>query len=166
VGERTPLRPAVRARLAAAFHECGSGLLVGLTLTALLQGAVGTLVYLALRVPHALVLGGLTCLGALVPLVGTASVWGPVALGLFLGGRRGAALALVALGLLLIGTVDNLMRPYFARFGRLDLPTWIVALSMFGGLRLLGFQGLVLGPVVVRLTLELLALAREAEEPP
>lgn len=173
IGERVPLRPAVRARLAAAFHECGSGLLVGMMLTALLQGTVATCVYLGLGVPHALILGGLTFLGAFVPLIGTASVWAPVAVGLFLSGRHGAALALVAMGLLLIGTVDNLMRPYFARFGKLDLPTWVVALSMFGGLELFGFQGLVLGPVFVRLSLELLGLAREAdlerpraEEPP
>ena len=106
-------------------------------------------------------LGGLTFLGAFVPLIGTASVWAPVAIGLFLSGRHGAALALVALGVLLIGTVDNLMRPYFARFGKLDLPMWVVALSMFGGLNLFGFQGLVVGPVVVRVTLELLSLVRE-----
>lgn len=163
IGDRTPLRPQIRDRLASAFHECGSGLLVGLMLTALLQGTVATLVYLGLGVPHAVVLGGLTFLGAFVPLIGTASVWAPVAVGLFLSGRQGAAIALVALGVLVIGTVDNLMRPYFARFGKLDLPMWIVALSMFGGLKLFGFQGLVLGPVFVRLTIELLALVREAE---
>lgn len=162
IGSRSPLRPATRDRLAAAFHECGSGLLVGLLLTALLQGTVATGVYLVLGVPHAVVLGGLTFLGAFVPLIGTASVWGPVAAGLFLSGRHGAAAGLVALGLLVIGTVDNLMRPYFARFGRLDLPMWVVALSMFGGLHLLGFQGLILGPVIVRLTVELLAIESEA----
>jgi len=163
MGDRVPLRPSVRARLASAFHECGSGLLVGLMLTALLQGTVATGVYLALGVPHAVVLGGLTFLGAFVPLIGTASVWVPVAIGLFLAGRQGAALLLVVLGVLVIGTVDNLMRPYFARFGKLDLPMWIVALSMFGGLNLFGFQGIVLGPVIVRLTIELLALVRESE---
>lgn len=164
LGDRVPLGPAARARLAAAFYETGQGLLVGLMLTALTQALVATLVYAALGVPHAVVLGGLTFLAAFVPFIGTATVWVPVAVGLFVSGRQAAAVALVALGVLLIGAVDNLLRPYFARWGRLSLPTWLVALSMFGGFALLGFQGLVLGPVVMRVTLEVLAIVRAGDE--
>ncbi len=166
---RTPLREPQMQRLADAFHRCGSGLLIGGVLTSAAQGLVGTIVYALLGLPHPIVLGGLTFLAAFVPLLGTSTVWVPAAIGLALEGRPLASGALVVFGVLLIGTVDNMMRPYFARFGRLDLPMWVLALSMFGGIALFGFQGLVLGPVIVRLTMEILAIvgddavARKAE---
>jgi predicted PurR-regulated permease PerM len=85
-------------------------------------------------------------------------VWVPLSISLFVSGRTLAAVALLCAGVLLIGTVDNMVRPYFSRTATLPLPTWVLALAMFGGLALLGFQGLILGPVVVRLTSELLEI--------
>ncbi len=161
LASRVPVSRTKLDRLADAFHECGRGLIVGGLLTALTQGVVATLIYLAVGLPHAVVLGGLTFLAAFVPLLGTATVWVPAAIGLALAGHTVQGGVLVALGALLIGTVDNLMRPWFAHYARLAMPTYVVALSMFGGLALVGFQGLVLGPVVVRVTLELLAIVRD-----
>lgn len=161
LASRVPVSRAKLDRLADAFHECGRGLFVGGGLTALTQGVVATVIYAALGLPHAVVLGGLTFLAAFVPLLGTSTVWIPTAIGLALAGHAVQGGLLVALGALVIGTVDNLMRPWFVHYARLDLPTYVVALSMFGGLALVGFQGLVLGPVVVRVTLEVLAIVRE-----
>jgi len=157
---RLPFDERGSTRLANAFNETGRGLFVGVCLTALAQGVASTTVYLVLGIPHALLLGGLTFLAAFVPLVGTSIVWIPLAASLALGGRPAASLALGVLGIVVIGSIDNVLRPYFARHGRLALPTWVVALSMFGGLSLLGFQGLLLGPLIVRLTKELLAVTR------
>jgi predicted PurR-regulated permease PerM len=72
---------------------------------------------------------------------------------------------LAVIGVAVIGTVDNLARPYLARRGRLELPTWLVLTSMFGGVELFGGWGLVLGPLLVRLAKEALVLSREANHP-
>ena len=148
-------------RLANAFQETGRGLVVGVGLTALVQAAVATVLYLVLRVPQAPVLGLVTFFAALVPTFGTALVWVPVAAGLALSGRMVPALVLSGVGVGLVASVDNLLRPVLARYGKLELPTFVLLTSMFGGLALVGAWGLLLGPLLVRLAKEALRIARE-----
>lgn len=156
-----PIRPEHYDRLAAAFHETGRGLFIGIALTGALQSLLATAAYLALGVPSALVLGMLTFFGSLIPSIGTGLVWAPVAAGLALSGRTGAAIAMVAIGVGVISVIDNVVRPVFARYGKLDLPGFVVLVSMFGALALFGAWGLVLGPLLVRLFVEALRIARE-----
>src|SRR6185436_10017871 len=85
-------------------------------------------------------------------------VWVPVTAGLALTGRTGAAIALGVVGVGLIGTVDNVARPYLARRGQLQLPTWVVLFAMFGGIELIGGWGLLLGPLALRLAKEALLI--------
>ncbi len=159
-----PLDVARARRMVAAFHETGRGLFVGIGLTGLTQGIAATISYVALGVPRALVLGLLTCIASLLPSIGTALVWVPIAAGLALSGRTGAAIALTAIGLLVIGTVDNVFRPFFARFGKLELSSFVLLTAMFGGLAAFGGWGLLLGPLFARLAKEALTLAREAKD--
>lgn len=156
-----PIEPRHLERLCGAFYETGRGLLIGVGLTGLTQGVVATIAYFALRIPSALVLGLLTALASLIPSVGTALVWVPVAIGLALTGRLVAAGILVAVGLLVIGLIDNMLRPLFSRFGKLDLPTFLLFLSIFGGLAAVGASGIVLGPLIMRLFIEAAEIARE-----
>jgi len=147
-------------RLAAAFNETGRGLFIGVGLTGLAQGIVATTTYVALGVPRALVLGLLTCIASLIPSVGTGLIWVPVAIGLALAGREVQAAIMAGVGVLVIATVDNVMRPIFARFGKLELSTFVLLTSIFGGLAMFGTWGLLLGPLAVRLAKEALILAR------
>lgn len=158
---RMPIAPQHLRRLSAAFHETGRGMLVSVGLTGLVQGVVATIAYFALKIPSALGLGILTAVAALIPSVGTALVWIPLALGLGLSGRWIAALILAAIGILVIGTVDNILRPVFSRYGQLNLPTFVLFLAIFGGIAMYGAAGIILGPLLVRLGVEALDLARE-----
>lgn len=158
-----PLAPDHLERFAAAYHETGRGLLVGVGLTTLAQGAVATVIYLALGVPRWWVLGPITGLASMIPVIGSGMVWGPVAAGLALGGQVGRAAVLAALGLGVIGTIDNVLRPVFARMGALQLPTFLLFVSLFGGLMAFGSWGALLGPLIVRLLVEALILRREME---
>lgn len=164
VERHTPASPAHLARMASAFSETGRGLFVGIGGAALAQATLATITYAALGVARAVVLGVLTFVGALIPGVGTAIVWLPVAAGLALTGRPGAGAILVLVGLALIGTIDNVLKPLLARYGRLDLPAALVFVAMLGGLFVVGPSGILLGPVVVRLAKEALVLAREERE--
>lgn len=159
--KHAPIEASHTQRLAKAFLETGRGLLVGVGLTGLSQGLAATVTYLALGVPRAFVLGMLTCLASVIPSVGTALVWVPVAAGLALSGKFGSAAILVGVGVLVIGSVDNLLRPVFARVGSLDLSAFILLVSIFGGLAVFGIWGFILGPLVVRVAKEALVLARE-----
>lgn len=156
-----PLEVGHTKRLAAAFNETGRGLLVSVGLTGLAQGIVATVTYFALGVPRAFVLGLLTCVASLLPSIGTALVWVPIAIGLALTGKMGSALIMAGVGVLVIGMIDNLTRPAFARFGKLELSNFVLLTSIFGGLAFFGAWGLMLGPLLARLAKEALVLARE-----
>jgi predicted PurR-regulated permease PerM len=160
--QHAPMQPATLGRLAGAFVETGRGLVFGILGAGLVQSVIATIAYLAIGVPQALALGLLTLVFSVIPAVGTAIVWIPVAAGLALTGRTGAALALGIVGVALIGTADNLVRPWLARRGKLELPTYVVLIAMFGGVELLGGWGLVLGPLVVRLAKEAIVIRSEA----
>ncbi len=160
--EHVPLEPVHTRRLAAAFVDTGRGLLVSVGLTAVLQAVITTITYLALGVPRPYVLGFLTGVASLVPSIGTALVWLPVAAGLAIIGRWGAALVLAGVGLIgIVLIVDHLVRPVLSRIGRLGLPTYVVLLGMLGGIGVFGVWGLLLGPLLLRLAQEALAIARE-----
>jgi predicted PurR-regulated permease PerM len=147
-------------RLSNAFAEVGRGLLIGVGLTALFQGAGVTLGYLACGVPQPLVLGLVTVVASLIPSIGSGLVWLPVTAGLAISGRPGAAAVMLAIGCL-VSMVDNLLRPILARWGQLHMDGLLLFIAMLGGVAVFGAGGLLLGPLVVRLAIEGLAMLRE-----
>lgn len=163
--QHAPLGERTSERVAAAFLEVGRGLIVGAGLTALTQALLATVIYLAMGIPRAAVLGALTFVCAFVPAVGTAAVWGPVAAGLILKGQIAKGVILALLGALGISSIDNVIRPLMQRWGgNLQLPAFVLLLAAFGGLAAWGPKGLALGPLSLRLAVEVLAIAREQRE--
>jgi predicted PurR-regulated permease PerM len=160
--EHAPFSPKNLKRFADAFIETGRGMAWGVLGAGLIQSVVATATYLIIGVPSALALGTLTLMFSVIPAIGTAIVWAPVAAGLAVTGRTGAAIALTVVGVGVISMVDNLARPYLAKRGHLKLPTYVVLISMFGGIQLIGGWGLVLGPLVVRLAKEAILIRSEA----
>lgn len=161
--ERSPLTRPHHHRLANVVAEVGRGLLIGVGLTAVLQGGAATVGYLFTGVPQPLVLGLVTVFAAFIPSVGAGLVWAPVTLGLTLSGRTGAALAMLAVGLF-VSTFDNLLRPMLSRHAQLRLPGLLLFISMLGGLVVFGGFGLFLGPLLVRLASEGLSILKEQQE--
>ncbi len=158
-----PFSSRVIDRMSAAFDETGRGLFIGVGVTGGVQAIVATIAYYALDVPRPLVLGLLTFFASVLPSFGTALIWVPVAAGLAITGRTGAALIMAAVGAGVIGTVDNLLRPVIANRADAHLPTFVVMIGMFGGLAAIGAWGVLLGPLALRLAMEALALSKESE---
>lgn len=68
---------------------------------------------------------------------------------------------MAAVGVLAIGTVDNVLRPVFARIGNLELPTFVLLTSIFDGLAIFGMWGVILGPLFTRLAKEAIVLSHQ-----
>jgi predicted PurR-regulated permease PerM len=127
-------------------------------LTALAQAALGGVALLILGVPHVVWLTAGMFFCALIP-GGTAIVWVPAAIWLAATGHPWKATILAAWGAGVVSTIDNVLRPVFAGKG-VNLPGGVLFLGMFGGTVAFGIVGLFVGPIVLYLTRELLAILR------
>lgn len=134
-----------------------AGTLVTLGIAAL-QGLVGGVVFALLGLDAPVLWGAVMGAFALFPFLGTFVVWGPAALWLIATGSWGRGIALLAVGTLLVGTIDNVLRPALMS-GKSQMNGLIALLSLLGGLMAFGFAGLVLGPVVAAVVITLFHVA-------
>jgi predicted PurR-regulated permease PerM len=137
----------------------------GVLVIAAVQGTLGGIAFAVLRVPSPLMWGAVMFITSMIPLGGSALVWAPVALFLLLTGHWVKALLLVLWGALVIGMLDNVLRPKLVG-DRTRLHELLVFFSVIGGLTVFGPLGLVVGPVVVAIALGLLDVYRQAQRPP
>ncbi len=144
----SPLPPDFGRRVIGQFKEVTIATLYGNLLTAAVQGTLGGLIFLFIGLPAPLLWGAVMALLSLVPLVGTALVWLPVSIYLMITGELGRGVVLMLFGALVIGSVDNILKPLLIR-GRARMHTLLVFFSVLGGLQAFGFLGFVLGPVIV-----------------
>jgi predicted PurR-regulated permease PerM len=103
--------------------------------------------------------GVVTIIVAILPIVGSGLVWGPGAASLALQGRYGWAIALVVWGILVVGNVDNVIRPYvFRRWARIH--PFITVIGAFAGINWFGLLGLLIGPLAISYFFELIRMYR------
>lgn len=126
----------------------------GIILSAAAQGLVAGIGYLLAGLAAPVLLAALTAVLSVIPFVGTALVWLPIAVGLVLAGAWGKGLLLLAWGTLLVHPTDNLLRPLLVS-NAARLPFLVVALGAIGGMTAFGLVGVFAGPVLLGLALEL-----------
>lgn len=142
-----PLAPQHTQELVDKFSTVIRATVRGNFVVAAIQGALGGLAFWALDVGAVLLWTALMAFLSLLPAVGAALVWVPVAVYFLVTGALWQGWALVAWGVLVIGLADNVLRPMLV--GRdTRLPDWLVLLSTLGGMAVMGFNGFVLGPAV------------------
>jgi predicted PurR-regulated permease PerM len=137
---------------------------------AVTQGILGGLAFLLLGVPGALLWGCLMMALAVLPAVGATLVWVPAAIWLAVSGSWVKGLVLALVGVLVLGNVDNVVRPLMLS-GTARMNTLVLIISLLGGVSAFGFIGIVLGPVVGAVFTALiktyaLSLDVESEPPP
>ncbi|MEH6560658.1 MAG: AI-2E family transporter, partial [Marinobacter sp.] len=136
--------------LFAKFAEVTRATVKGNLLIAIIQGALGGIIFWLLGIGGALLWGVVMAIFSLLPAVGAALVWVPAAIYLAAVGDVTQALVLTAFGVVVIGLADNLLRPILV--GRdTKLPDYIVLLSTLGGIAMFGINGFVMGPLVAAL---------------
>jgi predicted PurR-regulated permease PerM len=142
-----PLDRAVAERLAEKFVAVVRATIKGSGVVALVQGALGAITFWIVGLPAALLWGLLMAVAGLLPAVGPAIIWVPVAVYLLATGAIWQAIVVVASGVLVIGLADNILRPILV--GRdTGIPDWLVLVTTLGGINLVGLSGIVVGPLV------------------
>jgi predicted PurR-regulated permease PerM len=130
---------------------------------ALLQGALGGLMFWLLGISGALLWAVVMAFASLLPAVGAGLVWIPVALYLLATGAIWQGVTLIAFGALVIGMVDNLLRPILVGKDT-KLPDYVVLISTLGGIEVFGLNGFVIGPVIAAMFIavwDLYAVSRQ-----
>jgi predicted PurR-regulated permease PerM len=136
----------------------------GVLVIAIVQGVLGGLAFWVLGLPSPLLWGVVMIFLSMIPMLGAFIVWVPAAIYLGLTGHWGKALMLAVWGALIIGSVDNFLRPKLVG-ERTRLHELLVFFSVLGGLQVFGVLGIVLGPVIVAITIALLDVLRQADGP-
>ena len=163
-----PLRAGQKTALFARFADVVRATVKGSILVAMAQGALGGLAFWFLGIHAALLWAVLMAFVSLVPAIGAGLVWAPVAIYLLATGSVWQGVSLIVYGVMVIGLVDNLLRPFL--IGKdTKLPDYIVLISTLGGIQVFGLNGFVIGPVIAAMfmvTWEILAASRLASPEP
>lgn len=158
-----PVQRAIADRLAERFLGIVRATIKGTGVVALVQGALGWIAMMICGVPSALLFGVVMAIFALVPVIGAGGVWLPVGLWLLISGSTWQGIFMLVVGFFVISSADNVLRPILV--GRdTGIPDWIILVTTLGGISLVGFSGIVLGPLVAGLFLASWSILREQRE--
>jgi predicted PurR-regulated permease PerM len=147
-----PLSLKYKQRLFNNFTTVIRATVKGNVLVAAAQGALGGLIFWFLGVQAPLLWAVVMAFLSLLPAVGAAIVWAPVAIYFIVTGAVWQGVVLIAFGVIVIGLVDNVLRPVLVGKDT-KMPDYLVLLSTIGGMALFGLNGFVIGPVVAALFL-------------
>ncbi|NUZ06906.1 AI-2E family transporter [Piscinibacter koreensis] len=158
-----PLDPGTKRSLFGKFATVIRATVKGNIVVAAVQGALGGFAFWYLGVHGPLLFGVLMAFLSLLPAVGAALVWLPVAIYFLVTGAIAKGLGLIAFGVLVIGLVDNVLRPVLV--GKdIKMPDYLVLISTLGGIAIFGLNGFVIGPVIAAMFIacwDIFASARE-----
>ena len=142
-----PLGDARVRQLLGKFSDVSVATIKGTLVVGLVQGAIGGFLFWILGSPAPVFWGVLMAVFSVLPAVGPALVWAPAAIILLSLGEIVKGIVLIAAGVVVIGLVDNVLRPILV--GRdTEIPDYLVLLATLGGLSIFGISGFVIGPVI------------------
>jgi predicted PurR-regulated permease PerM len=120
----------------------------GSVLTAIFQTFCATLGYMIVGIPAAVTMGLLTGAATIIPVLGTALIWGPIAIYLLFFSSAWKGVFLLIWGIMVVSLADNAVRTYFiGRQAKVSI-FWLF-IGLLGGLRVYGVRGLLIGPLLV-----------------
>lgn len=136
---------------------------MGVILVALIQGTLATLAYAVVGIDAWLLWGAATTVLCAIPLLGSPIIYIPLSLVLISQGQLAAGIGLAAFGLIVISNVDNFLRPKYIG-ERVGLHYISIFFSLLGGVLAFGPVGLIVGPVLLTIALQLIEYAREMRQ--
>lgn len=145
-----PLSDNQKRRLFSKFTRVVRATVKGNIVVAVTQGALGGIIFAILGIPSAVLWGVLMAFLSLLPAVGAGLIWTPVAIYFLMKGLIMQGVILILYGVLVIGLVDNILRPILVGKDT-KMPDYVVLISTLGGLSLFGLNGFVIGPLIAAL---------------
>jgi len=158
-----PLAEPQKRRLQLKFNRVVRATVKGNVLMAVVQGALGGLIFWALSIPSALLWAVMMAFLSLLPAVGAGIVWAPVAAYFLLSGMIWQGVVLTLFGVFVIGLVDTVLRPILVGKDT-RMPDYLILMSTLGGMAVFGLNGFVIGPMVAALFMSTWALFTEAKQ--
>jgi predicted PurR-regulated permease PerM len=160
-----PFTPAQSEAMLLRIRDVIYASVYGVLVIAAIQGVLCGLMFWVLGIPSALLWGVLTVLTSVLPLVGSAAVWGPGVVYLLLTGQWPQAIILAVWGTVAISAVDNFLRPKLVG-GRVGLSELVMFFALLGGLQVFGILGIVIGPVLFAIAGSILDVLTDVETEP
>lgn len=158
-----PIPGDMAAQLCARIASIVRATVKGSLVVGLVQGALGTVTFWITGVPSAVLLGVVMALASLLPAVGPALVWAPVAAWLFFTGSIWQAVVVIASGVMVVGMADNVLRPVLVGKDT-GIPDWVILVTTLGGIAAFGLSGIILGPVIAGVFMTCWAMSLEIRE--
>ncbi len=150
IRQAIPLADEHKQHLIRKFVTVARATVKGNIAVAVTQGVLGGLAFWYLGIQGAILWAVLMAFLSLLPAVGAGLVWGPVAIYYLLTGSVAAGIGLTVYGVLVIGLVDNILRPILVGKDT-KMPDYVVLISTLGGMALFGINGFVIGPLIAAL---------------
>lgn len=154
-----PLSRSQEDKLLDEIEKVSKSAVMGSFLTALAQGVAGGLGMWMSGFPG-LFWGTMLAFASFVPVAGTALIWIPASIYLYVTGDTGWAIFLMVWSLAVVGSIDNLLRPYLMQ-GSAGMNTIMIFFSLLGGLQFFGLIGLVYGPLIFAITMVIFKMYEE-----
>lgn len=150
----SPLRDAHEKMLIEKFISMSRATIKGTLVIGVLQGALGGILFAIVGIPSAVVWGVVMMFLSLIPMFGTGLVWFPAAVIMLTLGHTWQGLFIFAVGLGIISTIDNFLKPKL--IGKdTQMHPLVIFFATLGGISLLGFLGFIVGPIIVAFFLTL-----------
>jgi predicted PurR-regulated permease PerM len=146
------IRDGLKTTIVETITRVLGAVMYGIVLTCLVQGTLGGLGFWVAGLPSPILFGALMAICALIPIIGTALIWLPGALYLLMQGQTMHGLLLIAWGVVVVSSIDNIIRPLFIS-GKAKLHILVIMLGVLGGILAFGITGVVAGPVALALVL-------------
>ena len=147
IRDAVPLRSEHQRALFNKFIVVIRATVKGNMVVAILQGGLGGLIFWILGIQAPLLWAALMTILSLLPAIGAAVIWFPVAIYLLATGSVAKGVTLIIYGVVVISLVDNLVRPVLVGKDT-KVPDYVVLISTLGGIAVFGLNGFVLGPVI------------------
>lgn len=145
-----PLSEYVKHHLLVKFAAVSRATVKGTAVVALVQGVLGGLAFYFTGIEGSLLWGALIAFLSLIPAVGSAIVWVPAAAYFFFSGMIWQGVFLVVFFVVIIGLVDNILRPLLVGKDT-KMPDYLILISTLGGMEIYGINGFVIGPLIAAL---------------
>ena len=152
-----PIRKEYITTLTSKFLDITRNLFLGYIMVALMQSIVAFVIFSIFNISGALVFAVITFILVFIPMIGAMTIWLPLGIMMVASGDIAVGLLFMALSSLFISGIDNILRPIFLK-DRIHLHPLIILFAILGGLVVFGFNGLILGPMLVIFFLTVLDL--------